>query len=99
MNNAAAIHELNRAAAEFRARQDEAPTAHSAREIAQIDVLSEYLHRTHTRTLSGSLFGSMIDSYDPHSRRATSRCAPFLQLVLNCSIAGISRGDEFREPR
>lgn len=63
MNNTAAIHALNRAAADFRARQTLAPTPHSAREIAQMDTLSEYLHRTHTRTR----FGCWIDHYDPHS--------------------------------
>ncbi len=35
MNNAAAIHQLSRAAADFRTRQEEAPTAHSACELAQ----------------------------------------------------------------
>ena len=49
MNNAAAIRDLNRALAEFRERQNHAPTPHSAREIAQMSVLAEYLHATHTR--------------------------------------------------
>ena len=48
MNNAAAIRDLNRAVAEFRERQNHAPTPDSAREIAQMSVLAEYLHATHT---------------------------------------------------
>ena len=48
MNNAAALHELNRALAHFRRRQDTTPTPHSAREIAQMSVLAEYLHAPHT---------------------------------------------------
>jgi hypothetical protein len=48
MNNTAAIHDLNRAMAEFRERQNVAPTPHSAREIAQLSMLAEYLHETHT---------------------------------------------------
>jgi hypothetical protein len=47
MNNAAALHELNRALAHFRRRQDHTPTPHSAREIAQMQVLAEYLHAPH----------------------------------------------------
>jgi hypothetical protein len=63
MNNTAAIHALNRAAADYRTQQTITPTPHSAREIAQMDALSEYLHRTHTR----SRFVCWIDHYDPHS--------------------------------
>lgn len=63
MNNTAAIHAWNRAAADYRTRQNITPTSHSAREIAQMDALSEYLHRTHIR----SRFGCWIDDYDPHS--------------------------------
>ena len=48
MNNAAALHELNRALAYFRRRQDHTPTPHSAREIAQMSVLAEYLYASHT---------------------------------------------------
>ena len=47
MNNAAALHELNRALAHFRRRQDHTPTPHSAREIAQIQLLAEYLYALH----------------------------------------------------
>ena len=50
MTNAAAIHDLNRALADFRERQSHSPTPHSARELAQMSVLAEYLHATHTRT-------------------------------------------------
>jgi hypothetical protein len=63
MNNTAAIHALNRAAADYRTRQTIIPTPHSAREIAQMDELSEYLRRTHTR----SRFGCWIDNYDPYN--------------------------------
>jgi hypothetical protein len=42
-----ALHELNRALAHFRRRQDHTPTPHSAREIAQMQVLAEYLHASH----------------------------------------------------
>ena len=48
MNNAAAVHELNRALAHFRRRQDTTPTPHSAREIAQIAMFAEYLYGSHT---------------------------------------------------
>ena len=51
MNNAAALHELNRALAHFRRRQDTTPTPHSAREIAQMSVLAEYLYASHTLLL------------------------------------------------
>ena len=47
MNNAAALHELNRALAQFRRRQASAPTPHSAREIAQVCMLAEYLYASH----------------------------------------------------
>ena len=48
MNNAAALHELNRALAHFRRRQDTTPTPHSAREIAQMSMFAEYLYGSHT---------------------------------------------------
>ena len=48
MNNAAALHELNRALAHFRRRQDHTPTAHSAREIAHMSMFTEYLYGSHT---------------------------------------------------
>ena len=47
MNNAAAITAVNRALAHYRRRQAHAPTDHSAREIAQMSMLAEYLHETH----------------------------------------------------
>lgn len=52
MNNAAAISAVNRALAHYRRRQAHAPTEHSAREIAQMSMLAEYLHETHTSDLS-----------------------------------------------
>jgi hypothetical protein len=48
MNNAAAIDAVNRALAHYRRRQAHTPTDHSAREIAQISMLAEYLHETNT---------------------------------------------------
>ena len=48
MNNAAALHELNRALAHFRRRQDHTPTPHSAREIVQMSMFAEYLYGSHT---------------------------------------------------
>ena len=48
MNNAAAITAVNRALAHYRRRQAHAPSDHSAREIAQISMLAEYLHETHS---------------------------------------------------
>ena len=48
MNNAAAITAVNRALAHFRRRQAQTPTDHSAREIAQMSMLAEYLHDTHS---------------------------------------------------
>jgi hypothetical protein len=48
MNHAAAITAINRALAHYRRRQAHAPTDHSAREIAQMSMLAEYLHETHT---------------------------------------------------
>ena len=48
MNNAAAISAVNRALANYRRRQANAPTDHSAREIAQMSMLAEYLHDCHT---------------------------------------------------
>ena len=48
MNNAATIIEVQRALANYRRRQAHTPTNHSAREIAQMSMLAEYLHETHT---------------------------------------------------
>lgn len=47
MNNAAAISAVYRALAHYRRRQANNPTDHSAREIAQMSMLAEYLHDTH----------------------------------------------------
>jgi hypothetical protein len=47
MNNAAAITAVNRALAHYRRRQAHAPSDHSAREIAQMSMLAEYLRETH----------------------------------------------------
>ena len=47
MDNAAAIDELNRALAQFRRRQATAPTPHSAREIAHMQIFAEYLCAAH----------------------------------------------------
>lgn len=44
MNNIAAIAAVYRALAHYRRRQAHTPTDHSAREIAQMQVLIEYLH-------------------------------------------------------
>ena len=52
MNNAAAVFAVNRALANYRRRQAHAPTDHSAREIAQMSMLAEYLHETHTSELA-----------------------------------------------
>ena len=51
MNNAAALHELNRALAHFRRRQDTTPNPHSAREIAQLSMFAEYLYGSQTLVL------------------------------------------------
>ncbi len=46
MNQAAAISAVYRALAQYRRRQANNPTDHSAREIAQMSMLAEYLHET-----------------------------------------------------
>jgi hypothetical protein len=48
MNQAAAISAVYRALAHYRRRQASNPTDHSAREIAQMSMLAEYLHETPT---------------------------------------------------
>lgn len=48
MNHTAAIAAVYRALAHYRRRQANAPTDHSAREIAQMQVLIEYLHDQYT---------------------------------------------------
>lgn len=68
MNNAAALHELNRALAHFRRRQDTTPTPHSAREIAQISMFAEYLYGSHTLVLFDSAAGEQ--THPVHQRAA-----------------------------
>ncbi len=46
MNQATAISAVYRALAHYRRRQASNPTDHSAREIAQMSILAEYLHET-----------------------------------------------------
>lgn len=48
MNHTAAIAAVYRALAHYHRRQANARTDHSAREIAQMQVLIEYLHDQHT---------------------------------------------------
>lgn len=48
MNHAAALSAVYRALAHYRRRQANNPTDHSAREIAQMSMLAEYLHENHT---------------------------------------------------
>ena len=52
MNQAAAISAVYRALAHYRRRQANSPTDHSAREIAQMSMLAEYLHETHNASRS-----------------------------------------------
>ncbi|GEM_PF-1610742 len=47
MNQAAAVSAVYRALAHYRRRPANNPTDHSAREIAQMSMLAEYLHETH----------------------------------------------------
>lgn len=53
MHNAAAISAVYRALANYRRRQANAPTDHSAREIVQLSMLAEYLHETTLRSSPG----------------------------------------------
>ena len=48
MNQAAAISAVYGALADYRRRQTNNATEHSAREIAQMSMLAEYLHETPT---------------------------------------------------
>ena len=61
MNNAAAVRELNRALAHFRRRQDHTPTPHSAREIAQMSMLAEYLYADHVADEQLALEANCLD--------------------------------------
>jgi hypothetical protein len=65
MNNAAAITAVNRALAHYRRRQAHAPSDHSAREIAQMSVLAEYLHETHTHESQQKAEPQTAITFDP----------------------------------
>jgi hypothetical protein len=65
MNNAAAITAVNRALAHYRRRQAHAPSDHSAREIAQMSMLAEYLHDTHTPDTEERAAAPPTLAYDP----------------------------------
>ena len=64
MNHAAAISAVYRALAHYRLRQATSPTDHSAREIAQMSMLAEYLHETWTH----SRFAPEANSWDSESK-------------------------------
>ena len=64
MNNAAAISAVNRALAHYRRRQAHTPTDHSAREIAQISMLAEYLHEIHTPDIHGRPETQPVPAFD-----------------------------------
>jgi hypothetical protein len=64
MNNAAAISAVNRALAHYRRRQAHTPTDHSAREIAQISMLAEYLHEIHTPDIHGRHETPPVPAFD-----------------------------------
>ncbi len=70
MNNAAAIAAVNRALANYRRRQAHAPTDHSAREIAQMSMLAEYLHETHTP--EAAIPQPVATTYHPATIRAAA---------------------------
>jgi uncharacterized protein YciW len=65
MNNAAAITEVNRALAHYHRRQANAPSDHSAREIAQMSMLAEYLHETHTPDTHQKADAQPVPTFDP----------------------------------
>ncbi len=75
MNNAAALHELNRALAHFRRRQEHTPTSHSAHEIAQISVLAEYLYASHNLILCEPAEDEQThpSTNEPHSSQKAER--------------------------
>ena len=64
MNNAATISAVNRALAHYRRRQAHTPTDHSAREIAQISMLAEYLHEMHTPDSHGRAEPQPVSIFD-----------------------------------
>ena len=68
MNNATALHDLNRALAHVRRRQDTGPKAHSAREIAQMSMFAEYLYGSHTLVLFESARDAQTQPF--HQRAA-----------------------------
>ena len=65
MNDAAAISAVYRVLANYRRRQANAPTDHSAREVAQMSMLAEYLHESN----NGSALNPEISGPDLHSLR------------------------------
>jgi hypothetical protein len=72
MNNAAAISAVNRALAHYRRRQAQTPTDHSAREIAQISMLAEYLHETNTREAHHRAEPQPVPTFDPATAQAAA---------------------------
>ena len=66
MNHAAALSAVYRPLAHYRRRQANNPTDHSAREIAQMSMLAEYLHETHY----ASRFACHTDQANPKSVHA-----------------------------
>ena len=69
MNDAAALSAVYRALANYRRRQANAPTDHSAREIVQMSMLAEYLHenQSSSHVLAWSMTPSTLpaDHYLP----------------------------------
>jgi hypothetical protein len=64
MNNAAAITAVQRALARFRRRQAHTPTNHSAREIAQMSMLAEFLYEAHTHDVDHFIDHNSLHFYD-----------------------------------
>jgi hypothetical protein len=72
MNNAAVISAVNRALAHYRGRQAHTPTDHSAREIAQISMLAEYLHEMHTPATHRRTEPQPVPIFDPTAIQAAA---------------------------
>jgi hypothetical protein len=72
MNNAAAISAVNRALAHYRRRQAHTPTDHSAREIAQISMLAEYLHEINTPATHRRTEPQPVPIFDPTAIQAAA---------------------------
>jgi hypothetical protein len=72
MNNPAAISAVNRALAHYRRRQAHTPTDHSAREIAQISMLAEYLHEINTPDVHGRTEPQPVPIFDPTAIQAAA---------------------------